>query len=79
VWFAEALLSSATAEIRPLLVRARDWAKRLVCRPAVDVGQTRCVRDDDRGDIPGKPHRYCGNHFLRDLAKPMLELDSQPR
>jgi len=29
VWFAEALLSSATNEIRPLIVRARDWAKRL--------------------------------------------------
>jgi hypothetical protein len=31
VWFAEALLSSATAEIRPLTVRARDWAERLGC------------------------------------------------
>ena len=25
------------------------------------------------------PHRYCGNHFLRDLAKPMLELDSHAK
>jgi hypothetical protein len=29
VWFAEALLSSATNEIRPLIVRARDWAEGL--------------------------------------------------
>src|SRR5207253_5399826 len=27
----------------------------------------------------GVPHRYCGNHFLRDLAKPMLELDSHAK
>jgi hypothetical protein len=30
-------------------------------------------------EFPGVPHRYCGNHFLRDLAKPMLELDSQAK
>jgi len=29
VWFAEALLSSATDEIRPLIIRARDWSERL--------------------------------------------------
>src|SRR5213595_16871 len=29
VWFAHALLSSATDEIRPLLVQARHWVKRL--------------------------------------------------
>ena len=26
-------------------------------------------------EFPGVPHRYCVNHFLRDLAKPMLETD----
>jgi len=30
-------------------------------------------------EFPGVPHRYCGNHFLRDLAKPMLELDSHAK
>ena len=25
------------------------------------------------------PHRYCVNHFLRDLAKPMLEADSHAK
>jgi hypothetical protein len=28
---------------------------------------------------PGVPHRYCSNHFLRDLAKPVLELDSHAK
>jgi hypothetical protein len=25
------------------------------------------------------PHRYCDNHFLRDVAKPVLEADSHAR
>ena len=29
VWFAQALWSSATSEIRPLIVQAREWAERL--------------------------------------------------
>ena len=28
---------------------------------------------------PPTPHRYCQNHFLRDVAKPVLELDSQAK
>ena len=28
---------------------------------------------------PGVPHRYCNNHFLRALAKPVLELDSHAK
>ena len=80
VWFAEALLSSATDEIRSLIVKARDWAKRLE-RPV------RLWMSDKQDafvtviaqEFPGKPHRYCGNHFLRDLAKPMLELDSHAK
>ena len=80
VWFAEALLSSATDEIRPLIVKARAWAKRLK-RPVrlwmsdkQDAFVTTIAQE-----FPGKPHRYCGNHFLRDLAKPMLELDSHAK
>jgi hypothetical protein len=80
VWFAEALLSSATNEIRPLIVQAREWAERLE-RPVrlwmsdkQDAFVTTIAEE-----FPGKPHRYCGNHFLRDLAKPMLELDSHAK
>jgi hypothetical protein len=80
VWFAHALLSSATAEIRPLIVQARDWAKRLE-RPV------RLWMSDKQdafvttiaSEFSGVPHRYCGNHFLRDLAKPALELDSHAK
>jgi hypothetical protein len=30
-------------------------------------------------EFPGVPHRHCGNHFLRDLAKPVLEADSHAK
>ena len=80
VWFAEALLSSVTNEIRPLIVRAREWAERLglPVRLWMSDKQDAFVTTIAE-EFPGKPHRYCGNHFLRDLAKPMLELDSHAK
>jgi hypothetical protein len=30
-------------------------------------------------EFPGAPHRYCSNHFVRDLAKPVLEADSHAK
>jgi hypothetical protein len=30
-------------------------------------------------EFPDVPHRYCQNHFLRDVAKPVLELDSHTK
>ena len=80
VWFAQALLSSATDEIRPLIVQARDWAKRLN-RPVrlwMSDKQDAFVKTI-ASEFAGVPHRYCSNHFLRDLAKPMLELDSHAK
>jgi hypothetical protein len=80
VWFAEALLSSASNEIRPLIARARDWANRLdrSVRLWMSDKQDAFVKTIAK-EFPGVPHRYCGNHFLRDLAKPMLELDSHAK
>jgi hypothetical protein len=80
VWFAEALLSSAMEEIRPLLVRAREWAESLgvSVRLWMSDKQDAFVKAIAK-EFPGVPHRYCANHFLRDLAKPMLELDSHAK
>jgi hypothetical protein len=80
VWFAQALLSSATDEIRPLIVQARDWAKRLdrPVRMWMSDKQDAFVTTI-ASEFPGVPHRYCANHFLRDLAKPVLELDSHAK
>lgn len=78
VWFAEALLSSAQAEVRRLLVQARTWAEQLE-RPVrlwISDKQEAFVTGIQEV-FPGIPHRYCANHFLRDAAKPILEADSR--
>lgn len=80
VWFAQALLSSASDEIRPLIVQARDWAKQLE-RPVrlwMSDKQNAFVKTIAK-EFSGVPHRYCANHFVRDLGKPMLELDSHAK
>jgi hypothetical protein len=80
VWFAEALLSSSAAEVQRVLARARAWVDRLGL-------PVRCWISDKQdafvtgiaAEFPGVPHRYCNNHFVRDLAKPMLEADSHTK
>jgi len=80
VWFAKPLLSSATAEIRPLIVQAKEWAERLGCRIRLWMSDKQDAFVTAIASVcPGTPHRYCGNHFLRDLAKPVLELDSHAK
>jgi hypothetical protein len=80
VWFAEALLSSATAEVRQLLAQARRWAEGLgkPVRLWMSDKQDAFVRGI-AAEFPGVPHRYCANHFLRDVAKPVLEADSRAK
>src|SRR5262249_40420892 len=80
VWFAEALLSSCQDEVRRLLVRAREWAERLDLPVKLWISdkQDAFVKGIAR-EFPGVPHRYCQNHFLRDLAKPTLEKDSHQK
>jgi hypothetical protein len=80
VWFAEALLSSATTEVQQLLVQARTWAERLgkPVRLWMSDKQDAFVRGI-AAEFPGVPHRYCANHFLRDVAQPVLEADSRAK
>jgi hypothetical protein len=80
VWFAQPLLSSATEEIRPLIVQAKAWAERLGCRVRLWMSDKQDAFVKTIASVcPGVPHRYCSNHFLRDLAKPVLELDSHAK
>jgi hypothetical protein len=80
VWFAEALLSSSTDEVRRLLVRARGWAERLGLPVKLWLSdkQDAFVKGIAQ-EFSDVPHRYCQNHFLRNLAKPMLEKDSHAK
>jgi hypothetical protein len=80
IWFAEALLSSSADEVRRLLIQARAWATRL----GLPVHLWLSDKQDAfvtgiAAEFPGVPHRYCVNHFLRDLAKPMLEAESHAK
>ena len=80
VWCAEPLLSSATTEVQQLLVQARIWAERLgkPVRLWMSDKQDAFVRGI-AAEFPGVPHRYCANHFLRDVAKPVLDADSRAK
>ena len=80
VWFAEALISATAAEVRRLIAQAKAWAEAL--------GKPVALWLSDRQDafvtgiaaeFPEVPHRYCQNHFLRDVAKPVLEADSHTK
>src|SRR6266853_2104231 len=80
VWFAEALLSSAAAEVQQLLAQARSWAEQLgkPVRLWMSEKQEAFVRGI-ASEFPGVPHRYCTNHFVRDVAKPVLDADSRAK
>ncbi len=80
VWFAEPLVSSCEAEVRRLLVRAREMAEQLG-KPVVSwmSDKQEAFVKGIAAEFPEVPHRYCQNHFLRDLAKPMLEQDSHAK
>jgi MULE transposase domain len=80
VWFAVALISASDEEVQRLIATAKQWAQAL--------GKTVKLWISDKQDaflkgveaeFPGVPHRYCANHFLRDLAKPVVEADSSAK
>lgn len=80
VWFAEPLISATADEVRRLIPKAKAWAESL--------GKPVVLWLSDRQDafvtgigaeFPDVPHRYCDNHFLRDVAKSVLEADSHSK
>jgi hypothetical protein len=80
VWFAEALISSSADEVRRLLAKARAWAEQLGKPVQLWLSDKQdAFLTAIAAEFPGVPHRYCSNHFLRDLAKPILEADSHAK
>jgi hypothetical protein len=80
VWFAVPLISATADEVRRLIVQAKVWA--------ASLGKPVALWLSDRQDafvtgiaaeFPDVPHRYCDNHFLRDVAQPVLEADSHAK
>jgi hypothetical protein len=80
VWFAEPLLSATADEVRRLIVKARQWAESLGKPVALWLSDKQdAFVTGIAAEFPEVPHRYCDNHFLRDLAKPVLEADSHAK
>jgi hypothetical protein len=77
LWFGEALVSASADEVQRLIAQAKRWAE------ALGKSMTLWISDEQdafvkgiKSEFPGVPHRYRANHFLRDLAKPVLKADS---
>jgi hypothetical protein len=80
VWFAEALLSATASEVRRLIAQAKQWADRLNKKVALWVSDKQdAFVTGIAAEFPDVPHRYCDNHFLRDVAQPVLEADSHAK
>jgi hypothetical protein len=80
VWFAEPLLSATAAEVRRLIAKAREWAESLGKPVALWLSDKQdAFVTGIAAEFPDVPHRYCDNHFLRDLAQPVLEADSHAK
>src|SRR5215203_791252 len=80
VWFAEPLLSATEDEVRRLITKAKEWAQSL----GTPVGLWMSDKQEAfvkgiAAEFPDVPHRYCDNHFLRDLARPVTEAESRAK
>jgi hypothetical protein len=80
IWFAEPLLSATAAEVRRLIKKAREWAESLAKPVALWLSDKQdAFVTGIAAEFPDVPHRYCDNHFLRDLAQPVTEADSHAK
>jgi hypothetical protein len=80
VWFAAALISATAAEVQQLIAQAKAWAQRLDKKVVLWISDKQnAFVTGIAAEFPDVPHRYCANHFLRDVAKPVLEADSHAK
>lgn len=80
VWFAEPLISATADEVQRLIAKAREWAESLGKPVALWLSDKQdAFVTGIKAEFPDVPHRYCDNHFVRDVAKPVLEADSHAK
>ena len=80
VWFAEPLISATADEVRRLITKAKVWAESLGTPVALWLSDRQdAFVTGIAAEFPDVPHRYCANHFLRDVAQPVLEADSHAK
>ncbi len=80
VWFAEPLISATEDQVQRLIAKAKEWALSLGTTVGLWVSDKQAAFVKGiAAEFPDVPHRYCDNHFLRDVAKPVLEADSHAK
>jgi hypothetical protein len=80
IWFAEPLLSATADEVRRLIAQAREWAESLGKPVALWLSDKQdAFVTGIAAEFPDVPHRSCDNHFLRDVAKPVLDAASHAK
>lgn len=80
VWFAESLISSSAEEVKGLFEQAKGWAETLAKPVKLWISDKQDAFVTGIAEVyPGTPHRYCRNHFRRDVAKPVLESDAHAK
>jgi hypothetical protein len=80
VWFAEALISATNDEVRRLIAQAKEWALSMNKTVSLWISDKQeAFVNGIAAEFSGVPHRYCDNHFIRDLARPVLESDSHAK
>lgn len=80
MWFAEPLISATADEVRRLIAKAKAWADGLGKKVVLWLSDRQdAFVTGIAAEFPGTPHRYCANHFLRDVAKPVMEEDSHAK
>src|SRR3954451_21055278 len=80
VWFAVPLISATAGEVRRLIVQAKAWPASLGKPVALWLSDRQAALVTGiAAEFPDVPHRYCDNHFLRDVARPILEADSHAK
>ena len=63
-----------------VIAQAKEWATSLNKTVSLWISDKQdAFVTGIAAEFPGVPHRYCDNHFLRDLAKPVLEADSHAK
>ena len=63
-----------------MISKARSWAERLETRVVLWISDKQdAFVAGIAAEFPDVQHRYCDNHFLRDVAKPVLEADSHAK
>ncbi|MGZ3391845.1 MAG: hypothetical protein ACXVCF_19930 [Isosphaeraceae bacterium] len=68
VWFAEALISATHDQVQRLIAQAKAWAESLNKTVGLWISDKQdAFVTGVAAEFPGVPHRYCDNHFLRDL------------